>query len=285
MHAFMAAWNQELVESGEFVDARGLAAPVLTRRIQLESGVPVVTDGPYAETEEVLAGYTIVECDSFDRATEIAARVAHLSIPSRRARGFRGRCATDRRRGRRTRGLTEPMTDELIEDQLRILAPQVLGALVRRYGHFDTAEDAVQEALLAAVVQWPHDGVPREPRAWLITVASRRLTDLLRSEQARQRREGTVARWALPEAWTAPPLGTASPSESDDSLILLFMCCHPALPPGLPDRAHAAGCWRADHGRGRSRVPCPRSDDDPADQPGQAAHQGESHPVRDALRG
>lgn len=87
MHEFMAAWNQELVESGEFVDARGLAAPVHSRRIHgIKDGVPVVTDGPYAETQEVLAGYTIVECDSFDRATEIAARITrapHLGEQSR----------------------------------------------------------------------------------------------------------------------------------------------------------------------------------------------------------
>ena len=77
MHEFMGKWNQELVESGEFVDAHGLSAPVHTRRISgLEGGVPVVTDGPYPETQEVLAGYTIVECESFDRATEIAARIA-----------------------------------------------------------------------------------------------------------------------------------------------------------------------------------------------------------------
>jgi hypothetical protein len=82
MYEFMRAWNQELVESGEFVDARGLAAPVLTRRIQLENGVPVVTDGPYAEAEEVLAGYTIIECDSFDRATEIAARISKCPYPA-----------------------------------------------------------------------------------------------------------------------------------------------------------------------------------------------------------
>ncbi len=106
----------------------------------------------------------------------------------------------------------------------------MLGALVRRYGHFDAAEDAVQEALLAAALQWPDDGVPDDPRAWLITVASRRLTDLLRSEQARQRREDTVARWTLPDDWTAPP-ADAEPSETDDSLILLLMCCHPALSP------------------------------------------------------
>jgi len=72
MHAYMGSYHERLVESGELVDARGLSAPVHARRIQLQKGVPVVTDGPYPETQEVLAGYTIVECDSFDRATEIA---------------------------------------------------------------------------------------------------------------------------------------------------------------------------------------------------------------------
>ncbi|GAB3419650.1 RNA polymerase sigma factor [Flindersiella endophytica] len=116
-----------------------------------------------------------------------------------------------------------------LEDLLRELAPRVLGALVRRYGHFDTSEDAVQEALLAAATQWPSEGVPDNPRAWLITVASRRLTDLLRSEQARQRREDTVAQWALPSDWVVP--GADSSGAADDSLVLLFMCCHPSLSP------------------------------------------------------
>ena len=75
-----------------------------------------------------------------------------------------------------------------VEDLLRRLTPQVLGAVVRRYGHFDLAEDATQEALVAAATQWPRDGLPRNPGAWLITVASRRLTDLLRAEQARRHR-------------------------------------------------------------------------------------------------
>jgi RNA polymerase sigma factor (sigma-70 family) len=119
---------------------------------------------------------------------------------------------------------------EPLEDLLRRLAPQVLGALVRRYGHFDTAEDAVQEALLAASLQWPDEGTPDNPRGWLITVASRRLTDLLRSEQARQRREDTVAAWVLPDQWLAPAADRPT-SDSDDSLILLFMCCHPSLSP------------------------------------------------------
>jgi RNA polymerase sigma factor (sigma-70 family) len=120
--------------------------------------------------------------------------------------------------------------DTEAEDLLRRLAPQVLGAVVRRYGHFDTAEDATQEALLAAAMQWPTDGVPDNPRAWLIRVASRRLTDLLRSEQARQRREDGVARWTLPEQRLAPAADRPA-AEADDTLILLFLCCHPALSP------------------------------------------------------
>jgi RNA polymerase sigma factor (sigma-70 family) len=120
--------------------------------------------------------------------------------------------------------------DTEVEDLLRRLAPQVLGAVARRFGHFDTAEDAAQEALLAAALQWPKDGIPHNPRGWLITVASRRLTDLLRSEQARQRREDSVARWTLPDRWLAPAADRPAP-ESDDTLILLFMCCHPSLSP------------------------------------------------------
>ena len=81
MHEFMGSFTAELIESGEFVDAQSLAAPVHTRRIQLQRGVPVVTDGPYAETQEVLSGYWIVECDSFDRATEITAKLANCPSP------------------------------------------------------------------------------------------------------------------------------------------------------------------------------------------------------------
>jgi RNA polymerase sigma factor (sigma-70 family) len=121
-------------------------------------------------------------------------------------------------------------THDRLERALRRLAPQVLGALVRRYGHFDTAEDAVQEALIAAATQWPADGIPDNPRAWLITVASRRLTDLLRREQARQRREDLVAQWTLPDRLLAPAADTPA-SDTDDTLILLFLCCHPALSP------------------------------------------------------
>ena len=122
------------------------------------------------------------------------------------------------------------MPETEVEDLLRQLAPQVLGAVVRRYGHFEEAEDATQEALVAAAAQWPAEGLPDHPRGWLITVASRRLTDLLRADQARRRREDTVARWVLPDHWLAPP-ADRPPADHDDTLILLFMCCHPALTP------------------------------------------------------
>jgi len=115
-----------------------------------------------------------------------------------------------------------------VEDLLRPLAPQVLGALVRRYGHFDFAEDATQEALLAATLQWPADGMPDNPRGWLITVAARKLTDLLRAELARQRREQAVAR-QIPPMELMSPAADATRGDSDDTLIVLFMCCHPSL--------------------------------------------------------
>jgi RNA polymerase sigma factor (sigma-70 family) len=116
-------------------------------------------------------------------------------------------------------------------DLLRRLAPQVLGVLVRRHGRFDACEDAVQEALLAAAVQWPQEGVPESPQAWLITVASRRMTDQLRSEHARRRREDTAAAQVPADEAFAPAPEDEQPPEQDDTLTLLILCCHPALSP------------------------------------------------------
>jgi RNA polymerase sigma factor (sigma-70 family) len=114
------------------------------------------------------------------------------------------------------------------EHLLRQLAPQVLGAVVRRYGDFGAAEDAVQEALSAAALQWPSAGVPENPRAWLIQVAARKLTDQIRSESARRRRETESVLETPPDENMVPPPDEA-PVQKDDSLVLLFMCCHPAL--------------------------------------------------------
>src|SRR5262249_19032496 len=112
------------------------------------------------------------------------------------------------------------------EGLLRELAPQVLGIMIRRFHDFAAAEDAVQEALMAAVLQWPREGVPGNPRAWLIQVASRRMTDYIRSEEARRRRESAAATETGPQA---PAAESDDGSEQDDTLTLLFMCCHPAL--------------------------------------------------------
>ena len=111
-----------------------------------------------------------------------------------------------------------------VEDLLRELAPQVLGAVARRYRPFEDAEDAVQEALLAAATQWPGEGVPDNPRGWLIAVAARRVTDRVRNEEARRRREQLAGVQQPAEASLPLPA-------HDDSLMLLFLCCHPALTP------------------------------------------------------
>jgi predicted RNA polymerase sigma factor len=125
--------------------------------------------------------------------------------------------------------------DLRLEGVLRDLAPQVLGAVVRRARDFAACEDAVQEALIAAAAQWPRDGVPGNPRGWLIRVALRRLTDHIRSEIARRGREAAVAAEtpaAVAPAPPAPPELDGDPAiDPDDTLVLLFMCCHPALSP------------------------------------------------------
>jgi len=124
--------------------------------------------------------------------------------------------------------VTPGSSDAAFEHLLRDLAPQVLGAVIRRYRDFAAAEDAVQEALLAAALQWPTEGIPDNPRAWLIQVAGRRMTDAIREELARRRRETAVAT-ELEYLTAAAEIETEA--EQDDTLILLFMCCHPALTP------------------------------------------------------
>lgn len=116
-----------------------------------------------------------------------------------------------------------------VEGLLRRLAPQVLGALLRRHGALDLCEDAVQEALAAAAADWPTRGLPANPRGWLVTVANRRLVDLVRSDAARRRREARIM-VGSPPAEALQPLGDEV-ADRDDTLLLLLLCCHPALTP------------------------------------------------------
>ena len=171
--------------------------------------------------KEQLAGFDD-DAESHERATEI---VAH--DPAARFWAV-GQAA----HGHRRRGNVTAKPGIGSEDLLRQLAPQVLGALVRRCGHFDLSEDAVQEALLAATLQWPDQGVPENPRGWLITVAARRLTDELRSDQARRRREEKAAAQVSADEHFEPVSGRDLVlADEDDTLTLFFLCAHPALSP------------------------------------------------------
>ena len=251
MGEFMDAFNAELVESGELVETRGAGGAGAHPAVRLQDGVPFVTDGPYAETQEVLAGYWIVECESFDRATEIAARLANCPAPEHVASQRVRRRPADRRERRRARAVAGAVPGPTVEDLLRELAPQVLGALVRRYGHFDTAEDAVQEALLAAATQWPSDGVPDNPRGWLITVAlapaDRPAAQRAGPAAPRGRRRPADARRRVARRPTADS-GTGGRRRHADPAV-------PVLPPGaVPDVAD-----RADPARGRRPDAPPRS--------------------------
>src|SRR5215510_1799582 len=188
---FQQVLNAELLERGELIDAQGLAGPEQAKTV-ISDGIsaPVITDGPFPESKELLAGYRIVDVESAERAPA---------------------------------------------DPLRDLAPRALGAVVRRYGHFADAEDAVQEALLAAATTWPADGTPDNALAWLIRVASRKMADQYRRDEARRRREDLAASWSLIPHEPVPA--------HDDTLILMLMCCHPSLSPGaaIPLTLRAVG--------------------------------------------
>ena len=178
--------------------------------VSVRDGQPVVTDGPFLEAKEYLGGFYLIDCENKERAIELAARIPDAAIEG---------LGVEVRQVMFSDGQLERMTAPATEDLLRELAPQVLGRSVRRHGQFEGCEDAVQEAVLAAAVQWPAEGVPDNPRGWLMTVASRRLIDQMRSDRARRERESATAAEVVPE----------EPPDTDDTLVLLFLCCHPAL--------------------------------------------------------
>ena len=242
-------------------------------RIRLRDGRPVVTDSvPTPRPEEVPApatGSWSATASTGRPRSPPGWRTAQVPPRSRPTRWPDVRPIAESRG--RPRAPDRLCHGTEAEDLLRRLAPQVLGAVARRYGHFATAEDAAQEALLAAATQWPADGVPGNPRG---LADHGRLTPADRPAAQRAGR-GSVARTrspaaALPEQWLAPgrrPAGV----ESDDTLILLFLCCHPVAVAGLADRADPARGRRPDHRRDRPGVPGARGDHDPAHQPGQGA--------------
>ena len=202
---------QALKDSGEFIMTQALVDPSQAAVVRVRNGQPVVTDGPFLEAKEYLGGFYLVDVQNKERAIELAAQIPDAAIEGLGRGGAPGHVL---------RWTIGGMTAPAIEDLLRELTPQVLGALVRRYGRFEGCEDAVQEAVLAASVQWPAEGVPENPRGWLTTVASRRLIDQVRSDSARREREEQV--------WASDVVPDEVP-DTDDTLVLLFLCCHPTL--------------------------------------------------------
>src|ERR1700733_4277217 len=225
---FQQALNAELAQSGELVDAQGLAGPDQAKFVVSDgASTPVITDGPYPESKELLAGYRLVDVDPAERALEIAARASAAPGGDRRADPAADRGAPGAERARPGTVIQATADDRGpgLEGLLRDLAPRALGVIARRYGDFADAEDAVQEALIAASVTWPAEGRPDNPLGWLIRVASRRLANQYRGDDARRRREELAASWSA--ASPGPPPGR------DDSLVLMLMCCHPSLTPAL----------------------------------------------------
>ncbi len=209
MIQFMHKLDDDLRKSGELVSAEGLADGSQAKTVIFLSERHPGPDGwPVCRIEGI--SRRLLDRRRRERGARDRDRFAHRRFCQGPNRGASG--------DGRTTGVLR--TDTRIEDLLRELAPQVLATLVRRHGQFDACEDAVQEALLAAALQWPKTGLPDNPRSWLTTVASRRLVDVWRNESARRRREETA---------TALELPVQEVSAHDDTLTLLFLCCHPSL--------------------------------------------------------
>ena len=220
--------TRELREAGELVGAEGLTAPGQARVVRAgKGGAPEVTDGPFAESKEFLAGFWMIDVESPERAYALAARAPRCAGAGRGSteHGHRSARGVDERASSVT-GVSVAVTAEHL---LRELTPQVLGVVARRFGDFAAAEDAVQEALTVAALKWPDDGVPDNPRAWLIQVATRRMTDHVRADLARRRREAALVMETAPDERMVSAPDTEDAGEQDDTLVMLFMCCHPAL--------------------------------------------------------
>ncbi|WP_443612984.1 sigma-70 family RNA polymerase sigma factor [Actinomadura madurae] len=222
LFAEVGAIMKELEESGEWVGGEALADPSTTKTVRERGGQPGRDGRAVPGGQGALR--RLPHRRLRDRGAGRGDRQAVAGRPVRRAHGGPGGHEPVRDGDVST---PPAMDGGVAEELLRTLAPQVLGTLVRRHGAFDACEDAVQEALLAAAVQWPGEGVPENPRGWLLTVATRRLTDQWRSERARRDREAAVSADGRDE----PGPDAERPGDRDDTLTLLFLCCHPSLSP------------------------------------------------------
>ena len=251
--------------SGELMVSAALADPITTRTVRVRDGVVASTDGPYAEAKEYLVGYYMVDCAGLDRATEIAARRSRtrdgsVSRSDRRWTSPAWRCEAP---------MGAPPTSGRRCGRWRLRSS---GRWCATTASFDACEDAVQDALLEASVAWSENGVPQSPRGWLISVASRRLTDRWRSDTARRRREATVAALEPTESRQALRTPSTRRRRHVDAAVLVLP---PRLDEQLAGRADSARRRRAHHSGDRPGVLRPRVDHGPTDQPRQGAdHRG-----------
>ncbi len=208
---WMRDFATRLEETGEFVDHQALSPEGTFVRYGGE-GRPPVTDGPFAETKDLIAGWLIIDVETLRASRRGGGRVLGRAGPGRQADlRMAGGTSVLRLRAHR-RGVNETLLRELI--------PAVTGVLVRRGADFATAEDAVQDALLRALATWPTDP-PADPKGWLITAAWRKFLDATRAESSRLAREARVA--------AEPPPGPTE--DTADTLQLYFLCAHPSLTP------------------------------------------------------
>ena len=250
-----------------------------------------VIDGPFAETKELVAGFWIWQVAVDGRGRRVAAPRA---VPGHRGRdpaGLRGsrtsgtssprNCASRSRRFASRSTRRPPVSDDAeearrrVEAVWRIEAARLIAGLARTVRDVGLAEDLAQDALVAALEQWPRTGVPDNPGAWLTAVARRRYVDGVRRQVTYERKLDEIGR---DQAETEDPMADfeIEPHVEDDVLRLIFTACHPVLPVGRPGRAGAEAGRRADDRGDRPRVPRPDADDGAADRPGQeVAHRGE----------
>ncbi len=223
-------FDKEITDAGVVVASESLADLVTQTRVQVDNdGKRTVTDGPFAETREVLGGFYVIDVPDLDVALDWAAK-----CPGSRGRRF-GRRAADR-------GVPGRMTMDQVEAVFREERGRLLAALARRFGDLDLAEEVAAEAIEAALVRWPVDGVPPNPGGWLMTTARRKAVDRLRRDQVYAAK---LAILQVDADRAEPPRpGGEFP---DDRLELFFTCAHPALAARGSRRADAALSGRAEH--------------------------------------
>ena len=203
--AFMKRFTKALADAGELVAAEGLAPPDASQGRAGAGQRRTSGDGwPFRRGQGIPR--RLLDCRCRRPRARLRDRRGRVGGTRRRRQAVEHADRSARSDERATcRGVTAPRLDAAAENLLRELAPQVLGATIRRFKDFGAAEDAVQEALVAASVQWPKEGVPDNPRGWLIHVAARRMTDYVRSDIARRDREELAVRPSVADPWSAVP--------------------------------------------------------------------------------